>query len=95
MLGSRVHGMLLIMMFQESNKNDVAFMTSRTKHLRLALLVSLILGLCAVAFPDPTALGSWEARFAQPPSDARILKIIHNWPDQPNAQDGHIRRLRA
>jgi hypothetical protein len=95
LLGSLVHGMLLIMMFQGYSKNQVAFITSGTKHLHPALLVSLILGLSAVALPNRTALGSWEDRFAQPPADARILKIIHNWPDQPNAQDGLIRRLRA
>ncbi len=25
----------------------------------------------------------WQASFAQPPADARILKIIHNWPRFP------------
>lgn len=38
---------------------------------------------------------SWEARFAQPPADARILKIIHGWPDAPDQQDRLISRLRA
>lgn len=32
-------------------------------------------------------------RFAQPPADTRILKIIHGWPDAPAAQDDLIRRL--
>ncbi len=31
--------------------------------------------------------------FAHPPADARILKIIHNWPDAAQAQDDLIRRL--
>ncbi|UCG60141.1 MAG: hypothetical protein JSU70_11575 [Phycisphaerales bacterium] len=87
--------MLLIMMFQEFNKRQAAFTTSCTKHLYLTLLVPLIHGLCAVAFPSGTALGSWADRFARPPADARILKIIHNWPDQPYAQDQYIRRLRV
>lgn len=38
---------------------------------------------------------AWEARFAQPPADARILKIIHGWPDAPDQQDRLISRLRA
>ncbi|MGC8643535.1 MAG: hypothetical protein ACP5XB_27070, partial [Isosphaeraceae bacterium] len=33
-------------------------------------------------------------RFASPPSEARILKIIHSWPDVPHAQDDLIHRLR-
>jgi len=33
------------------------------------------------------------ARFANPPASARILKIIHGWPDEPNAQDALIRSL--
>ena len=32
--------------------------------------------------------------FAQPPSDARILKIIHSWPDKSEAQDQLIGKLR-
>ncbi len=32
-------------------------------------------------------------RFDQPPADARILKIIHNWPDEPQQQDVLIRGL--
>lgn len=38
---------------------------------------------------------SWEARFARPPAEARILKIIHGWPDAPEQQDRWIERLRA
>ena len=59
----------------------------------MALFVSLIQGLCTVAFPGRTALGSWEDRFNLPPADARILKIIHNWPDQPDTQDQYINLL--
>ncbi len=87
--------MLLTMMLQEFSKRQAGFTTSRTKHLNLALLVPLIHGLCAVAFPGSTALGSWEDRFAHPPTDTRILKIIHNWPDQPDAQDQSICRLKT
>lgn len=39
------------------------------------------------------ASADWPTRFAQPPADARILKIIHNWPDKPEAQDSLIRTL--
>ncbi len=35
------------------------------------------------------------ARFASPSGDTRILKIIHNWPDAPAAQDQLIDRLLA
>jgi hypothetical protein len=37
----------------------------------------------------------WAERFAAPPADARILKIIHNWPDAAEAQDKLISRLRT
>ena len=95
MLGVWVHGILLTMMSQEFNKRQVAFTASCTKHLHLALSVSLIQGLCVVAFPGRAALGSWEDRFTLTPADARILKIIHNWPDQPETRDQYIRRLHA
>jgi hypothetical protein len=36
---------------------------------------------------------SLARRFANPPAEARILKIIHSWPDQPQAQDDLIRQL--
>ena len=36
-----------------------------------------------------------SSRFANPPPDARIHKIIHGWPDQPEAQDKLIRKLQA
>ncbi|MHC4207133.1 MAG: hypothetical protein ACYSTT_20965, partial [Planctomycetota bacterium] len=65
------------------------------QHLHLALFVLLIQGLCAVAFTGRAALGSWENGFAMPPSDARILKIIHNWPDKPAAQDKYINQFRT
>ncbi|HOX56969.1 MAG TPA: glycosyl hydrolase [Candidatus Paceibacterota bacterium] len=41
---------------------------------------------------EPAAAG-WEKRFAQPPNDTRILKIIHNWPDRSEAQDLIISRI--
>ncbi|MCL5098770.1 MAG: hypothetical protein M1608_14810 [Candidatus Omnitrophica bacterium] len=34
-----------------------------------------------------------EARFMHPPAESRILKIIHSWPDDPQAQDQLITRL--
>jgi len=36
---------------------------------------------------------SLEKRFAQPPADARILKIVHGLPDNPNDQDLLFRSL--
>jgi hypothetical protein len=55
----------------------------------------LILELGAMVLSSPTAEAGWEERFAQPPAEARILKIIHNWPDPPEAQDQLIARLRT
>ena len=83
------------MISQEFNENQVAFTASNTKHLPPALFNLLIQVLCAVAFPGKIALGSWEDRFTTPPADGRILKIIHNWPDEPAAQDNYINRFRT
>lgn len=46
----------------------------------------------AAADPPPAP---WTSRVAQPPANARILKIIHGWPDAPEAQDRLIERLRS
>lgn len=40
-------------------------------------------------------LAELRERFAHPPADSRILKIIHGWPDQAAAQDQLIRQLQA
>ena len=40
-----------------------------------------------------TPPSDFAARFANPPAEARILQIIHNWPDSAPAQDELIRRL--
>ena len=37
--------------------------------------------------------GSLAQRFADPPARARILKIIHSWPDEPRQQDELIEKL--
>src|SRR5271165_4139897 len=37
--------------------------------------------------------GSLTQRFANPPAQARILKIIHSWPDAAPAQDELIQQL--
>jgi hypothetical protein len=37
--------------------------------------------------------GSLGERFVNPPSESRILKIIHSWPDDPKAQDEMIAGL--
>jgi hypothetical protein len=55
--------------------------------LRAAALLHL-LRLTAIA--DHASL---VRRFADPPAEARILKIIHNWPDASPAQDDLIRQL--
>ena len=54
----------------------------------LKLLTSVLFTFAWVA-----AGADWAERFAAPPADARILKIIHNWPDAPEAQDTLISRL--
>ncbi|WP_165220191.1 glycosyl hydrolase [Aquisphaera insulae] len=36
-----------------------------------------------------------EDRFARPPADARIFKIVHGWPDEPARQDELMGRLQA
>jgi hypothetical protein len=77
------------MMSQEFNKTQEAFAAYGTKHLHLAICALVVQGLCAVA------LGGWADRISMPPADARILKIIHNWPDQPDAQDQYISRFSA
>ena len=58
----------------------------RTSNFGLLLLLPI---------PCLSAPADWPARFASPPADTRILKIIHNWPDPPAAQDQLISRLRA
>ena len=63
------------------------------KNLRRAASLILLHGLCGISFTGGAAIVSWEDRFALPPADTRILKIIHNWPDQPGAQDLIISRV--
>jgi hypothetical protein len=65
------------------------------KYLHRAVYLALIQGFCVGAFPGGTARAGWEERFAEPPAEARILKIIHNWPDQPEAQDQYVSRFRT
>lgn len=45
---------------------------------RAALLTRIQL-LCANPLTGGAIPTGWEERFADPPADARILKIIHNW----------------
>ncbi len=45
--------------------------------------------------PLPKAGRSLAERFAAPPAESRILKIIHAQPDQPEAQDTMLRSLAA
>ena len=56
-----------------------------------ATLASLLLATVTVV-----AAGSPPSdRFADPPADARILKIIHGWPDRQEAQDALIAKLQG
>jgi hypothetical protein len=50
------------------------------------ILQVLCLDLCAAEEP-------MARRFAEPPAQSRILKIIHSWPDDASAQDNLIRVL--
>jgi hypothetical protein len=65
------------------------------KHSIRAAALLLICNLCGTPTPSEASGAGWEKRFAAPPADARILKIIHNWPDQSDAQDRLISSLRT
>lgn len=62
-------------------------------------LARLLLGIILVcAFPTPTPAEAtagiqFSSRFVNPPANARIIKIIHGWPDEPGQQDDLIRSL--
>ena len=60
--------------------------TLRHTHLTLLFLLGACFGLLA---GDDTL----SHRFASPPPAARILRIIHSWPDDPRAQDELIDRF--
>lgn len=52
--------------------------------------------LAALAVFQPAAFGaddSFAARFANPPAEGRILKIIHGWPDRPEARQALVETL--
>lgn len=68
---------------------------SWAKHLRFAAWLAMVQALCVVVSSGGTARAGWEERFSHPPAEARILKIIHNWPDPPETQDQLIGRLDA
>ncbi|MCU0915226.1 MAG: hypothetical protein MUC88_11765 [Planctomycetes bacterium] len=73
----------------------MAFTVFRTASRRHAVCLALMQGLGVLLASSPMARAGWEERFAQPPAEARILKIIHNWPDPPEAQDQLIGRLQT
>ncbi|MFA6545642.1 MAG: glycosyl hydrolase [Limisphaerales bacterium] len=50
--------------------------------------------LCAGALFAAAAQTDLPSRFTSPPPDARIHKIIHGWPDKPEAQDDLLGKLR-
>lgn len=56
----------------------------------MAFGLALVLAVGASAF---AGTDEFARRFAEPPAAHRILKIIHGWPDKPEAQDEIIRRL--
>ncbi|MBI5383233.1 MAG: hypothetical protein HZA90_00955 [Verrucomicrobia bacterium] len=58
------------------------------RSLRLTVFVALA-GLMAASIRSQ----DFATRFANPPAEARILKIIHSWPDQAEAQDQLIKKL--
>lgn len=56
----------------------------------------MVLGTLAQGAPGPAPgpeAAPLEVRFARPPAETRLVKIIHNWPDSPEAQDALIGRL--
>ena len=62
-------------------------------HLRRVAWLALLPSLWVAALPGQATSSDWATRFTSPPADTRILKIIHNWPDPPVAQDQLISRL--
>lgn len=54
-----------------------------------------MLAFCVALRPGSCSLGASDlpVQFANPPSDTRILKIIHTWPDAANDQERLIRGL--
>lgn len=78
-------------------------MTFRRVAARFLLVCSALLGFQLLAAPDSTSAASpagegaadFGARFANPPPESRIFKIIHGWPDAAETQDNWIRRFTA
>ncbi len=60
---------------------------------RLVLLLLIVHTTSSPADPAATSAPDFSARFANPPAESRIIKIIHGWPDKPEAQDALIERL--
>lgn len=61
-----------------------------------ASIGAAVLLLCnppAQATEPAAASADFETRFASPPPESRIIKIIHGWPDKPSSQDDLIRHL--
>lgn len=57
-------------------------------------VVSFDNAVIARRYIGPASVGD-QARLVDPPADSRIIKIIHNWPDDPKAQDQWMDRLQA
>lgn len=69
----------------------------RAKRMRYAIITTLGVLICAGIVEGtmklPQSDRPLEERFANPPADSRILKIVHHMPDDPAAQDQLISSL--
>lgn len=61
--------------------------------LYLLLACFLIINKTEASVKLPQSDRSLSERFMNPPAESRIIKIIHSWPDDPNAQDDLISKL--
>ncbi len=64
-------------------------MTARSFRPAFGAIAFLILARWSAIADD----GALAKRFAEPPSQARIIKIIHSWPDAPTEQDDLIAKF--
>ena len=56
----------------------------------LVAFLPLLLSMSGVTLAADESLAQ---RFASPPPRARMLKIIHSWPDQPRSRDVFFRKI--
>lgn len=76
-------------------KSSVGVRIGLVSWFKQSTTVSLLGLLAAVvtAVAGQGAKSGFAERLANPPAEARIIKIIHGWPDEPARQDDLIRRL--